>query len=65
MQLKLDMSRLKLQLQNDFIETTDPRGSELTGPIKSQTNVRPPTAEYRLTERFSLSHTKQRALAHR
>src|SRR5262245_10670472 len=53
-QLKLDYSRLKLQLKNDFVETTDPPGSELTGPIKSQTNVLAPTAEYRLTERFSL-----------
>jgi hypothetical protein len=54
-QLKLDMARLKLQLRDDFIESTDPPGSELTGPIKSQTNVLAPTAEYRLTERFSLA----------
>jgi hypothetical protein len=53
-QLKLDMPRLKLQLKNDFAETTDPPGNELTGPIKSQTNLLAPTAEYRLTERFSL-----------
>jgi hypothetical protein len=53
-QLKLDMPRLKLQLRNDYTETTDPPGSELTGPIKSQTNVLAPAAEYRLTERFSL-----------
>lgn len=54
-QLKLDMARLKLQLRDDFIESTDPPGSELTGPIKSQTNVFAPTAEYRLTERFSVA----------
>jgi hypothetical protein len=53
-QLKADMPRLKLQLRNDFTETTDPPGSELTGPIKSQTNVLAPAAEYRLTERFAL-----------
>jgi putative beta-barrel porin BBP2 len=53
-QLKADMPRLKLQLRDDFTETTDPPGSELTGPIKSQTNVLAPTAEYRLTERFSV-----------
>lgn len=53
-QLKLDMARLKVQLRDDFTETTDPPGSELTGPIKSQTNVLAPTAEYRVTERFSL-----------
>ena len=53
-QLRLDMPRLKLQLRNDFTETTDPPGSELTGPIKSQTNVLAPAAEYRLTERFSI-----------
>jgi hypothetical protein len=54
-QLKLDMARLKLQIRDDFIESTDPPGSELTGPIKSQTNLLAPTAEYRLTERFSVS----------
>jgi hypothetical protein len=54
-QLKLDMPRLKLQLRDDFIESTNPPGSELTGPIKSQTNILAPTAEYRLTERFSLA----------
>jgi len=53
-QLKYDLPRLKLQLKNDFVETTDPPGSELTGPIKSQTNVLAPTAEYALTERFAL-----------
>ena len=53
-QLKVDLPRLKLQLRNDFTETTDPPGSELTGPIKSQTNVLAPSAEYRLTERFSI-----------
>jgi len=53
-QFKVDMARLKLQLRDDFIETTDPPGSELTGPIKSQTNVLAPAAEYRLTERFSV-----------
>jgi hypothetical protein len=54
-QLKLDMARLKLQVRGDFIESTDPPGTELTGPIKSQTNLLAPTAEYRLTERFSVS----------
>ena len=53
-QFRLDYSRLKLQLKNDFAETTDPPNSELTGPIKSQTNLLAPTAEYALTERFSL-----------
>jgi hypothetical protein len=53
-QLKADMPRLKLQLRNDYTETTDSPGSELTGPIKSQTNVLSPAAEYRLTERFSI-----------
>lgn len=54
-QLKLDMPRLKLQLRDDYIETIDPPGGELTGPIKSQTNILAPTAEYRLTERFSVA----------
>jgi hypothetical protein len=54
-QLKVDMPRLKLQLRDDFMETTDPPGNELTGPIKVQTNVLAPMAEYHLTERFSLA----------
>jgi hypothetical protein len=53
-QIRLDMPRLKLQLRDDFTETTDPPGNELSGPVKSQTNVLAPTAEYRLTERFAL-----------
>lgn len=53
-QVKLELSRLTLQLRDDFIETTSPQGSELTGPIKSETNVLAPMAEYRLTERFSV-----------
>src|SRR5690242_19002122 len=44
-QFKVDMARLKLQLRDDFIETTHSLGSELTGPIKSQTNVLAPAAE--------------------
>ena len=43
-QLKADMPRLKLQLRDDFMETTDPPGSELTGPIRTQTNVLAPMA---------------------
>lgn len=54
-QLKLDMPRLTLQLRDDFTETTSPPGNELTGPVKSETNVLAPTAEYRLTERISAS----------
>lgn len=53
-QLKLDLPRLTLQLRDDFTETTSPPGGELTGPIKSESNVLSPTAEYRLTERFSV-----------
>jgi len=53
-QIRLELSRLTLQLRDDFTETTTPPGSELTGPVKSETNVLAPTAEYRLTERFSV-----------
>lgn len=53
-QVKLEMPRLTLQLRDDFTETISPPGSELTGPVKSETNVLAPTAEYRLTERFSV-----------
>jgi hypothetical protein len=52
-QVRLDLPRLQLSLRDDFAITSDPPGTELTGRIKSTTNTLAPTAEYRLTERFS------------
>lgn len=52
-QVILDLPRLQLLVRDDFAITSDPPGTELTGRIKSTSNVLAPTAEYRLTERFS------------
>src|SRR3989442_6128834 len=37
---------LSLAVKEDFAHTTDPPGTELTGRIKSTTNVLPPSVEY-------------------
>ena len=34
-QLALEFNRFRLQLRDDFVKTTDPPGSELTGRIES------------------------------
>jgi hypothetical protein len=52
-QLRLDFPRWLLTLNDDFVQTNDPPNSELTGPIKSTTNVLTPAAEFRVTSRFS------------
>ena len=52
-QLRLDFPRWLLTLRDDFTQTNDPPNSELTGPIKSTTNVLTPSAEFRVTSRFS------------
>jgi len=51
---KLTLAKLQLMFRDDYIQTTVPPGTELTGPIKSNTNTLAPTAEYKLTDRFSL-----------
>ncbi len=51
---KLTLAKLQLMLRDDYAQTTTPPGTELTGPIKSSTNTLAPTAEYKLTDRFSL-----------
>ncbi len=53
-QLRLDYPRLFFNIRNDFIRTSDPPNTELTGPIESDTNVLVPEVEYRLTSRFSV-----------
>lgn len=52
-QVRLELPRLLLNLRDDFTRTSDPPGTELTGRIKSTTNVLSPEAEYRLSDRFS------------
>src|SRR5215475_5172184 len=48
-QLRLDFPRWLLILKDDFTQSNEPPTSELTGPIKSTTNVLSPEAEFRVT----------------
>jgi hypothetical protein len=52
-QLRLDFPRTLINLRDDFVRTSDPPNTELTGRILSTTNTLKPEAEYRLTPRFS------------
>jgi hypothetical protein len=52
-QLRLDFPRLFVNVRDDFIRTSDPPGTELTGRILSTTNILKPEAEYRWTGRLS------------
>jgi len=45
---------LSVAVKEDFAHTTDPPGTELTGRIKSTTNVLAPSVEYALARRFAL-----------
>src|SRR5437879_8340842 len=42
---KLTLAKLQLMFRDDYIQTTVPPGTELTGPIKSNANTLAPTAE--------------------
>lgn len=53
-QARLGLGKLQLLFRDDYIQTTSPPGTELTGPVQSSTNTFAPTAEYRLTDRVSL-----------
>jgi hypothetical protein len=53
-QAKLALAKLQVLFRDDYVQTTVPPGTELTGPIQSTTNTLAPTAEYHLTERFSV-----------
>jgi Putative beta-barrel porin 2 len=52
--LRLDFPRTLINVRDDFARTSDPPGTELTGPILSTTNFLKPEAEYRLTPTFSV-----------
>jgi hypothetical protein len=54
-QLLLGFNRLQVRARNEFIKTTDPPGSELTGRIESTTNTFAADAGYSLTDRFGLA----------
>ena len=53
-QLRLDFPRLYANMRDDFVRTSDPPNTELTGQILSDTNVLAPEVEYRLTSRFAV-----------
>jgi len=52
-QLRLEYPKLLFNLRDDFVRTSDPPNTELTGPIESNTNVLATEAEYRLTSRLA------------
>ena len=45
---------LKVGLKEDFARTSDPPGTELTGPINSTTNVLSPSVEYGFARRYAI-----------
>jgi hypothetical protein len=53
-QLRLDYPRLFVNVRDDFVRTSDPPDTELTGRLLSDTNVLLPEAEYRVTTRLSV-----------
>ena len=52
--LRLDYPRTLLTLKEEYTFTSDPPGTELTGPVLSTTNVLKPAVEYRLSPTFSV-----------
>lgn len=52
-QLRLDFPRTFVNFRDDFVRTSDPPNTELTGQILSDTNVLAPEVEYRITSRLS------------
>lgn len=53
-QLRLEFVRLILNLKDDFVKTSDPPGSELTGRLDSTTNTLNPSAEFLFTTRLGV-----------
>ncbi|MGH7342341.1 MAG: hypothetical protein ACREKH_17790, partial [Candidatus Rokuibacteriota bacterium] len=51
-QLQLDFNRLRLYVRDDFLKTSDPQNTELTGRVDSSTNAFVSEAVYRLGESF-------------
>jgi long-subunit fatty acid transport protein len=52
-EVRLDFPRLLAILRDDFVHTSDPPNTELTGPITSDTNTLTSSVEYRFTPRLS------------
>lgn len=55
--LRFDFPRTLISIKDDFTRTSDPPGTELSGPILSTTNVLKSEAAYRLTPSFSIGPT--------
>jgi Putative beta-barrel porin 2 len=53
-QLRLEFPRTLVTLRDDYIQTSEPPTSELTGKIDSITNILAPAVEYRVTERLAV-----------
>ena len=53
-QVRLEYPKLFVNVRDDFVKTSDPPNTELTGPIVSLTNLLAPEAEYRLTSRLAV-----------
>src|SRR5262245_31791155 len=53
-QLKLEPGRWRIQIREDFVDTTDPPFAELNGRVESITNVLNPEVAYRFTDTFAL-----------
>lgn len=53
-QVRLEYPKLLVNIRDDFVKTSDPPNTELTGPIVSLTNLLAPEAEYRVTNRLAV-----------
>ncbi len=53
-QLHLELSRLRVDVRDDFANTLTPPTTELTGPIPNTTNLLVPEIEYRVTPRLGV-----------
>jgi hypothetical protein len=45
---------LRVKVREEFVKTSDPPGTELTGRIDNSTNIIAPEVEYRIAQRFSI-----------
>jgi hypothetical protein len=53
-QLRLEFPKTLVTVRDDYVQTSEPPNSELTGRIDSITNILAPEVEYRVTERLAL-----------
>jgi len=53
-QVRLEYPKLLVNIRDDFVKTSDPPNTELTGPIVSLTNVLAPELEYAITTRLAV-----------